>query len=103
MIDSFVEESKVKDARIQAKDARIQALRVDKAAQTRLFKEASLAHEKVIKEYESQIHYLKRDARRFQESADQALVEKQRVSHTHIYIQTLLHKQHTQTSHGVIS
>ena len=72
-------------------------------AQARLFKETSSAHGRAIKGHQSQIHYLKRDARRFQEWADQALVEKQRVSHTHIYIQTLLHKQHTQTSHGVIS
>ena len=76
---------------------------MDKAARARRFKEASLTHEKAIEGYESQTHHLKRDARRLQESARQTCDAKQRVSHTHIYIQTLLHKQHTQTSHGVIS
>jgi hypothetical protein len=64
-------------------------------------KEISSSHQKQINSYQSRIHILKMQTRRLHESTHKKIDEQDRVIHTHIYIQTLLHKQHTHTSHDV--
>ena len=85
------------------KGERIAILEENEMAQARLFKETSLAHGKEVQRCQSKICNLERGVRRLKESAQQTLDEKEQVSHAHIYVQTLLHKQHIQTSHGVVS
>ena len=58
-------------------------------------------HGKQTKGLESQIRNLEMNNQRLLESADQTRDETKQVSHTHIYIQTLLHKQHIHASHGI--
>ena len=79
----------------------MEALVEDQREQARRCEETSLSNEKRHKRCESRIRHLQTQFRRLHESTDQTLDEKQQVVQTHINIQTLLHKQHTYTSHDV--
>ena len=103
MIRSLVAETHSKDKRITALDA-------NQRVQSRLFKETSSSYDKKIEECESRIFNLQAQdesrirnleakIRRLEQSSQQQLDAKDQVIHTHNYIRTLLHKQHTHTSH----
>jgi ribosomal protein S30 len=77
---------------VKTKDETIKILEAENTAQARNLKETSLSHAKELKGYESRIRNLETYIRRLDESKEQTLDAKDQVVHTHIYIQTLLHK-----------
>jgi hypothetical protein len=85
VIKAFTKEAKTKDETIKILEAK-------NTAQARNLKETSLSHAKELKGSGSRIRSLESNIRRIVKLKQHTLDEKKQVIHTHIYIQTLLHK-----------